>query len=317
MWWVPQGNIYICKVGLSGLNYPPVNQKFARVIHSNAASAKKEKIQLKSKLKRLHCLQLFYLWLLLFVAPSGWLLYDLQAVRFVILFDRFERSFGRSSDRPAGWLLFGVWYVVQYDVWYVVWYVVRYVVWYDPLLGVLLNMLLYALLGRLLDSTLLWDALLMRCLICCWLFGSSCFRWNRVSLFSSSRFSMKSWGRRYFSYTQVFLKKIYKWRIGWWLVKKLKSSTFVLLMSEYSFLTSFFFLLPSRELTYCSNIFSPHILTSPQNRIGNAWYERHGGTFVVQDIWWKWSYDLAFNINYSRVTFIGDGVRQYVAAARE
>ena len=56
-----------------------------------------------------------------------------------------------------------VWCLVccRYDVWYVVWYVIC-VVWYNTLLGVLLNMLLYAWLGMLIDSTLLWDMLLMR-----------------------------------------------------------------------------------------------------------------------------------------------------------
>ena len=40
--------------------------------------------------------------------------------------------------------------------------VIWYVVWYDTLLSVSFNMLLYAWLGMLIDSTLLWDMLLMR-----------------------------------------------------------------------------------------------------------------------------------------------------------
>jgi len=179
----------ICKVGLLGLNYSPVNQKFARVIHSNAASAKKEKNTAKEQASRETVLFSFFT-LLLFVVPSGWLLYALQAVWFVILFDRLERSFGRSSDRPAGWLLFIVWFVVgmMYGMLFVCYLVRRLVC---TLLGVLLNMLLYAWLGMLLDSTLLGDTSLMcrwyvlgviGCcvIVCCHCLVQVVFRWNRA-----------------------------------------------------------------------------------------------------------------------------------------
>ena len=92
-------------------------------------------------------------------------------------------------------LVFSLLYGMMYGMLFVCYLVRRLVC---TLLGVLLIMLLYAWLGMMLDSTLLWDrdTLLMRRLICSWSDWLLCH--CVLSLFGSSRFSMKSHGGHYF-----------------------------------------------------------------------------------------------------------------------
>ena len=187
----------------------------------------------------------------------------MQAVRFAISFDRFERSFGTSSDRPAGWLLFGLSYgwcmVCCVDV---IWWR-----WYDTLLSVSFNMLLYAWLGMLIEWTCCW----IHGSVCCWIVHCCGIRyWNEYVVWVNwVVMSLR---------VIVLVQVVFRWNraVGTTFVhieypekdtqitnlmmisKKVKKFNNFHCFIEYSFLTSFIIFVGT-EHTYCwQHILSPY-----------------------------------------------------------